>query len=284
MKESTSDNIFLRLLLGVLLLFSAPLVGAGGIDPRIGTDHAQRRPPTPRDKRLPTRSTQPGAVTRPQAPPERGRTGIVLGLRPEIFFCETSDPQCRTSINTFFLDDIRDLYVFVTWPYSFGEHVQTVEFILPDGHLYQRKETTFTVSAPRPRKHKPRRGPPVRTLTALSAADKSTQSASPAPKWKLATGDRQVAPVPRGQLQSVTRGVSAGIRKPLPRRDRATVLASRSQSRTVSRGVPAAITVLPVAGTFITQRRLAGTWTVRVLLDDKPVLFAQFTLKTEGEN
>ena len=281
MKEPTSDSIFLRLLLGVLLLFSAPLVGAGEIDPGIGAD--QRRPPTPRDKRLPTRSTQPGAVTRPQAPPERGRTGIVLGLRPEIFFCETSDPQCRTSIDTFFLDDIRDLYVFVTWPYSFGEHVQTVEFILPDGHLYQRKETTFTVSAPQ-RKHKPRRGPPVRTLTALSAADKSTQSASPAPKTKLSIGERGVAPVPRGQLQSVRRRVSAGIREPLPRMDRATVLVSRSQSRTVSRGVPAAITVLPVAGTFITQRRLAGTWTVRVLLDDKPVLFAQFTLKTEGEN
>jgi hypothetical protein len=45
---------------------------------------------------------------------------------------------------------------------------------------------------------------------------------------------------------------------------------------TKSRGVPAVVTPLPVAGTFITQRNLTGTWTVRVLLDGALVKTAQF--------
>ncbi|HWQ02967.1 MAG TPA: hypothetical protein VNL38_00660 [Candidatus Nitrosotenuis sp.] len=45
---------------------------------------------------------------------------------------------------------------------------------------------------------------------------------------------------------------------------------------TKSRGVPAVVTPLPVAGTFITQRNLTGTWTVRVLLDGALVMTAQF--------
>jgi hypothetical protein len=48
---------------------------------------------------------------------------------------------------------------------------------------------------------------------------------------------------------------------------------------TSSRGTPTVITPLAVAGTYITQRSLLGTWTVRVRLGDKPVQSAQFTLK-----
>jgi hypothetical protein len=48
---------------------------------------------------------------------------------------------------------------------------------------------------------------------------------------------------------------------------------------TSSRGTPTVITPLAVAGTYVTQRSLLGTWTVRVRLGDKPVQSAQFTLK-----
>ena len=45
-----------------------------------------------------------------------------------------------------------------------------------------------------------------------------------------------------------------------------------------SRGDSAVLTVLPVAGTFITQRNFSGTWRIRVLLDDRLALESEFTL------
>ena len=45
-----------------------------------------------------------------------------------------------------------------------------------------------------------------------------------------------------------------------------------------SRGDSSILTVLPVGGTYITQRNLSGTWRVRVLLDDRLALESEFTL------
>src|SRR6266576_3818783 len=45
-----------------------------------------------------------------------------------------------------------------------------------------------------------------------------------------------------------------------------------------SRGDSSVLTVLPVGGTYITQRNLTGTWRVRVFLDDRLVLESEFTL------
>jgi hypothetical protein len=45
-----------------------------------------------------------------------------------------------------------------------------------------------------------------------------------------------------------------------------------------SRGDSAVLTVLPVAGTYITQRNFSGTWHLRVLLNDKLALESAFTL------
>lgn len=45
-----------------------------------------------------------------------------------------------------------------------------------------------------------------------------------------------------------------------------------------SRGDSAVLTVLPVAGTYITQRNLSGAWRVRVLLDDRLALESELTL------
>lgn len=112
-----------------------------------------------------------------------------------IFFCSTQDVQCRTEINDFGLDELRDLFVFVAWTGLSGEHTQQVRFLLPNGHAYQVNETKFTT---------------------LSSAK---------------TEDVQVA-----------------LR---------------------SRGEPTVAGVLPVAGTHITQRSLAGTWIVEVYLDGK---------------
>lgn len=46
-----------------------------------------------------------------------------------------------------------------------------------------------------------------------------------------------------------------------------------------SRGDSSVLTVLPVGGTYITQRNLSGTWRVRVHLDDRLALESAFTLK-----
>ena len=45
-----------------------------------------------------------------------------------------------------------------------------------------------------------------------------------------------------------------------------------------SRGDSSVLTVLPVGGTYITQRNLSGTWRVGVLLDDRLALESEFTL------
>jgi hypothetical protein len=63
----------------------------------------------------------------------------------DIFFCTTDTSECRTSAGVFPLDALRDLYVFVTWPKLSGNFVQTVEFVLPDGNVYLRKQTAFAV-------------------------------------------------------------------------------------------------------------------------------------------
>ena len=127
---------------------------------------------------------------------------------PEVFYCSIKKPRCRTEADTFALQDLRDLYVFVTWPGLRGKHVQVVEFILPNGHLYERKETAFKL-----RRKKRQKGQPFVTE---------------------------------------------------------------------SRGVPTVITVLPVAGTFITQHGLSGTWTIRVFLDGELVQLSQFTLTPDA--
>lgn len=46
-----------------------------------------------------------------------------------------------------------------------------------------------------------------------------------------------------------------------------------------SRGEPVVVQVLPVAGTFITQHSLLGTWKVEVFLDGRLITRASFTLQ-----
>ncbi len=46
-----------------------------------------------------------------------------------------------------------------------------------------------------------------------------------------------------------------------------------------SRGEPTVVSVLPVAGTFITQHFLVGTWTVEVILDGQSITRVSFTLR-----
>jgi hypothetical protein len=134
---------------------------------------------------------------------------------PDVFICTSATPQCRSSVHTFSVRKLRDLYVFVVWPELSGTHTQTVNFILPDGNLYVSKSTPFSVRYGQPR---------ARSISGTS---------------------------------------------------------SPQHFFTASRGEPAVATLLPVAGTHITQRNLYGTWTVQVLLDGKLARTAQFTLRGE---
>lgn len=161
---------------------------------------------------------------RPQPPP-RG---------PEIFYCETPDTSCRTTQDTFPIADLRDLFVFVVWPGVSGQHVQTVEFLLPDGSLYASKKTQFII------------GRPIFFATMAPAVQ------------------NEVAPTPpaRHLMADANKTHAEGIPTLLMK----------------SRGDSSILTVLPVGGTYITQRNLSGAWRVRVLLDDRLAIESEFTL------
>ena len=162
---------------------------------------------------------------RPPQPKPRG---------PEIFFCETPDTTCRTTQEVFPLDELRDLFVFVVWPGVTGQHVQTTQFLLPDGSVYSSKKTQFIIGG----------------VTAFSAT---------APAFR-----NEVSPLPpaRHLMTDANRTHTQGIPSLLMK----------------SRGDSSILTVLPVGGTYITQRNLGGTWRVRVFLDDRLALQSEFTL------
>jgi hypothetical protein len=154
---------------------------------------------------------------------------------PEIFYCQTADTSCRTTQDSFALADLRDLFVFVVWPGASGQHVQTVEFFLPDGSNYSSQKTQFKI------------GGGAVFFTAMSPAAPNVVT-PPLPAAHLVTDANKIH----------AEGISSLLMK--------------------SRGDSAVLTVLPVAGTYITQRSLSGTWRVRVLLDDRVALQSEFTL------
>jgi len=164
------------------------------------------------------------SLPRPPQPRPRG---------PEIFYCETPDTSCRTTQDTFAIADLRDLFVFVVWPGVSGQHVQTVEFLLPGGSIYSSNKTRFSIG-----------GSPVAAM---------------APAFK-----NEVSPVPPAPhlIAEANKVHPEGIPTLLMK----------------SRGDSSILTVLPVGGTYITQRNLSGTWRVRVLLDDRLALESEFTL------
>jgi hypothetical protein len=159
---------------------------------------------------------------------------------PEIFYCITPDTSCRTSQDTFSLAELRDLFVFVAWPGVSGQHVQTVQFFQPDGNLYMAIRTSFAVGG---------------------GAAVAVKSAAAAPE---ASAGNVVAPLP--PAPHLMLNANLVHKEGIP-----SLLMS-------SRGDSAVLTVLPVAGTYITQRNFSGNWQVRVLLDNKLVLESAFTL------
>ena len=172
---------------------------------------------------------EPAVVTRLPLPRPRPTPRL-----PEIFYCETPDTSCRTTQDSFPIAELRDLFVFMVWPGVSGQHVQTVQFFLPDGSIYSSQKTQFTIGG-----------------HAFSA------NVGPAV-------ENEVRPTPpAGHLIADANKTHAeGIPSLLMK----------------SRGDSAVLTVLPVAGTFITQRNLSGLWRVRVLLDDRVALESEFTL------
>jgi hypothetical protein len=153
---------------------------------------------------------------------------------PEIFYCETPDTSCRTTQDTFPIADLRDLFVFVVWPGVSGQHVQTVEFLLPDGSVYSSKKTRFSIGG-------------VSPVVATAPAFKNEVSPPPPAPHLIADANKTHA-----------EGIPTLLMK--------------------SRGDTSILTVLPVGGTYITQRNLGGTWRVRVLLDERLALESEFTL------
>ena len=155
---------------------------------------------------------------------------------PEIFYCETPDTSCRTTQNTFPIADLRDLFVFVVWPGVSGQHVQTVQFLLPGGSVYSTRKTRFSIGGASP-------------VAAMAPAFKNEVSPAP-PAPHLIADANKIHP----------EGIPTLLVK--------------------SRGDSSVLTVLPVGGTYITQRNLSGTWRVRVFLDDRLALESEFTLVT----
>ena len=153
---------------------------------------------------------------------------------PEIFYCETADTSCRTSQDSFLIADLRDLYVFVVWPGVSGQHVQTVQFLLPEGSIYSSQKTKFVVGG-------------RNFSAAMALANPNVVAPTPPASHLIADGNKVHA-----------EGIHSLLMK--------------------SRGDSTLLTVLPVAGTYITQRNLSGAWRVRVLLDDRLALESEFML------
>ena len=185
-------------------------------------------------RKLDGENTDPSSGARDRARPPQPRP-----RGPEIFFCETPDTACRTTQDSFPLDNLRDLYVFVVWPRVTGQHVQTTEFYLPDGSIYSSKKTQFIIGG-------------VTAFSALGPAYRNEVSLLPPVRHLMADANR-----------IHTQGIPSLLMK--------------------SRGDSSVLTVLPVGGTYITQRNLSGTWRVRVLLDDRFALESAFTLTPSPE-
>jgi len=160
--------------------------------------------------------------------------------KPEIFFCDSPDVSCRTSADTFSIADLRDLFVFVTLPGVNGQHIETVQFLLPDGSLYLARQVKVTLLAT------PGTVPPM----AMGVRADATPKVAP-----------QV--VPDGDTVHAE-GVPSIISR--------------------SRNEQALMSVLPIGGTYITQRNLAGTWGVRIFLDELLVAQSSFTLRGKEES
>src|SRR5437870_4160491 len=106
---------------------------------------SSRRPVKPNEEKGDSLSDVRLRARRPQPRP-RG---------PEIFYCETPEASCRTTQDTFPIADLRDLFVFVVWPGAGGQHVQTVEFLLPGGSMYSSRKTRFSIGGPAPARAPP---------------------------------------------------------------------------------------------------------------------------------
>jgi hypothetical protein len=172
---------------------------------------------------------EPASVVRPPMPRPRPTP-----RGPEIFYCETPDTSCRTTQDTFPIADLRDLFVFVVWPGVSGQHIQTVQFFLPDGSVYSSHKTQFAV------------GGHVFSANLATSAPNVVAPPPPAPHLMADANKTHAEGIPSLLMKS--------------------------------RGDSAVLTVLPVAGTYITQRNLSGVWRVRILLDDRLALQSEFTL------
>lgn len=172
---------------------------------------------------------EPASIVRPPLPRPRPTP-----RGPEIFYCETPDTSCRTTQDTFPIADLRDLFVFVVWPGVSGQHIQTVQFLLPDGSVYSTQKTQFAIGG---------------HVFSANVATSAPNVVAPPPSAPHLMADAN---------KTHAEGIPSLLMK--------------------SRGDSAVLTVLPVAGTYITQRSLSGTWRVRVLLDDRLALESEFTL------
>lgn len=148
--------------------------------------------------------------------------------QPEIFFCETHEASCRSNADSFSIDETLDLFVFVTLPGVSGQHIETVEFVLPNGEIYQRKKTQVQVG---------------------NATLESTSTYGP--NWNERSGEVGPAAEAPHLIADANLQHESGVPSLV----------------THSRGETTLLTVLPIAGTYITQRALTGIWQVRVFLE-----------------
>jgi hypothetical protein len=164
--------------------------------------------------------------------------------QPEIFFCETEEASCRSTVDSFSIDETRELFVFVTLPGVGGQHLETVEFVLPDGEIYHRKKTQVQI------------GTAPWTSTSPSGPDWNERA-------------REVGPATEAPhlIADANLQHESGVRSLI----------------TQSRGETTLLTVLPIAGTYITQRALTGTWQVRVFLEDQPIAATTLELYSDAE-
>ncbi len=163
-------------------------------------------------------SAPPAGAPPAGAPPASAPPASPKSDRPqvrEVFFGERQETVCQPGGREFVLENLRDLQVCIVWAGLSGTYWTQLEFLSPDGHVYQ--TTTLAFVTPE--------------ATATVAA--------------VEVDGRQYEVRPAGWAQ---------------------------------RGEAVVVARLPVAGTYITQRNLAGQWTVKISLNGRPIDQGDFTL------
>jgi len=119
-------------------LFSSAVGGAASVP----ASNPASAPPVS----APPASTPPASVPAASAPPASAPPASPQSVSPqvrEVFFGEREETVCQPGGREFMLENLRDLQVCIVWAGLSGTYWTQLEFLSPDGHVYQTMTQAF---------------------------------------------------------------------------------------------------------------------------------------------